>query len=142
MSERKPSPTAITVHKQSRVLELTYDDGATFSIPFELLRVYSPSAEVRGHGVGQEVLQTGKRDININGIAPVGNYAIQPIFSDGHETGLYSWDYLYSLGVNQEKLWQDYLQRLVAAGFAHETGRDAATVVATPASHGCGSQKH
>ncbi len=132
-------PTAITLHKQSRLLELAFDDDTTFSLSFELLRVYSPSAEVRGHGVGQEVLQTGKRDVSINALAPVGNYAIQPSFSDGHDTGLYSWDYLYSLGLNQEKLWQDYLQRLLAAGFTHDSGRDA-NPAPMATGHGCGKK--
>lgn len=109
-----PIPTLITLHKQSKVLEIAFDDGTTFSLLFEFLRVYSPSAEVRGHGVGQEVLQTGKRDVEIKAIQPVGNYAIQPYFSDGHDTGLYTWDYLHHLGTNQATLWQDYLQRLAA----------------------------
>jgi DUF971 family protein len=98
------------------VLELAYDDGRSFRLPFEFLRVYSPSAEVRGHGPGQEVLQTGKRDVDITALEPVGSYAIQPMFSDGHNTGIYSWDYLYELGANQEQLWADYLSRLETAG--------------------------
>ncbi len=98
------------------MLEIAFDDGSSFSIPFELLRVYSPSAEVQGHGPGQEVLQTGKRDVAIVAVEPVGNYAIKPIFSDGHESGLYSWQYLYELGSRQSALWQDYLDRLQAAG--------------------------
>jgi DUF971 family protein len=120
-----PTPTALTVRKQSRVLEVAFDDGAVFSLPFEFLRVYSPSAEVRGHGAGQEVLQTGKRDILLTALEPVGNYAVQPHFSDGHNTGIYSWDYLYKLGVNQATWWEDYLQRLEAAGFTRESGRDS-----------------
>ena len=92
------NPTALTVHQKSRVLDIVFDDGKAFSLPFELLRVYSPSAEVRGHGQGQEVLQLGKRDVGITGVEPVGNYAIQPTFTDGHNTGLFSWDYLYKLG--------------------------------------------
>ena len=115
-----PHPTRIVVHKQSRVLEIEFDDGRTFQLPFELMRVYSPSAEVRGHGPGQEGLQTGKRGVDIVGIEPVGNYAVQPRFSDGHATGLYSWDYLYWLGANQESLWADYLARLQAAGASRE----------------------
>ena len=111
-----PTPTALTVHGASRVLEVQYADGAVFKLPFELLRVYSPSAEVQGHGPGQEVLQTGKRDVTIVAVEPVGNYAIKPIFSDGHESGLYSWQYLYELGSRQSALWQDYLDRLQAAG--------------------------
>src|SRR4051794_36962231 len=124
-SKKTPNPTALTVHKQSRVLEIAFDDDSTFSLPFEFLRVYSPSAEVRGHGAGQEVLQTGKRDVLITALDPVGNYAVQPHFSDGHNTGIYSWDYLHWLGANQVQLWEDYLQRLEAAGFSRETGRDA-----------------
>lgn len=135
-----PQPTGITVHNKSRVLELSYDDGASFSIPFELLRVYSPSAEVRGHGEGQEVLQLGKREVGIAGIEPVGNYAIQPTFSDGHNTGLFTWDYLYKLGSEQEKLWTDYLARLHAAGFEGDSGREPSAQPAASAAshHGCG----
>jgi DUF971 family protein len=133
-----PIPTALTVHKQSRVLEVAFDDGAEYSLPFELLRVYSPSAEVRGHGPGQEVLQTGKRNIELTALEPVGNYAVQPLFSDGHDTGMYSWDYLYWLGANQAELWEDYLQRLEAAGFTRESGRDAPMVAANTGGHGCG----
>ncbi len=111
-----PTPQSITVHSQSRVLEVGFSDGATFRIPFELMRVYSPSAEVQGHGPGQEVLQTGKRQVELSALEPVGNYAVQPAFSDGHDTGIYSWDYLYFLGSRQEQLWADYTARLVAAG--------------------------
>jgi len=111
-----PSPQDITVHSQSRVLEISFSDGAKFRIPFELMRVYSPSAEVQGHGPGQETLQTGKRDGELNTLEPVGNYAVQPTFSDGHNTGIFSWDYLYFLGSQQDKLWQDYTERLAAAG--------------------------
>ncbi len=111
-----PLPTEITLHQTSRVLEIGFNNGKTFRLPYELLRVYSPSAEVRGHGPGQEVLQTGKKDVNIDGIEPVGSYAVQPTFSDGHNTGIYSWDYLYMLGQNQTSLWEEYLQRLQAAG--------------------------
>jgi len=111
-----PSPQDITVHSQSRVLEISFSDGAKFRIPFELMRVFSPSAEVQGHGPGQETLQTGKRDVELNTLEPVGNYAVQPTFSDGHNTGIFSWDYLYFLGSQQDKLWQDYTERLAAAG--------------------------
>ena len=104
------------MHAQSRVLEISFSDGAAFRIPFELMRVYSPSAEVAGHGPGQETLQTGKRLVDLTGLEPVGNYAVQPRFSDGHDTGLFSWDYLYFLGSQQERLWADYEQRLQAAG--------------------------
>lgn len=111
-----PTPQSITVHAQSRVLEVSFSDGAAFRIPFELMRVYSPSAEVQGHGPGQETLQTGKRDVDLVALAPVGNYAVQPSFSDGHDTGIYSWDYLYFLGSQQTQLWADYEARLKAAG--------------------------
>ena len=111
-----PTPLDITVHSQSKVLEVSFSDGAKFRIPFELMRVYSPSAEVQGHGPGQEILQTGKRDVALEGLEPIGNYAVQPSFSDGHDTGLYSWEYLYFLGSEQAKLWADYETRLKAAG--------------------------
>lgn len=111
-----PSPVSVTVHKQSRVLEIGFSDGREFRIPFELMRVCSPSAEVQGHGPGQEVLQTGKRNVDIMGLEPVGNYALQPTFSDGHDTGIFSWDYLYFLGAQQDELWLDYNNRLAAAG--------------------------
>ena len=110
-----PTPEAITVHAQSRVLEVAFSDGAHFKIPFELMRVYSPSAEVRGHGPGQETLQTGKRGVDLLALDPVGNYAVQPHFTDGHNTGIYSWDLLYHLGAQQAQLWQDYEDRLKAA---------------------------
>ena len=116
LNAETPTPQALTVHGASRVLEVAYSDGKTFRIPFELLRVYSPSAEVQGHGPGQEVLQTGKREVGIVAVEPVGNYAIKPIFSDGHESGLYSWQYLYELGSRQAELWQDYLNKLASAG--------------------------
>lgn len=115
-----PLPTEIKLHQKSHLMEITFSDGATFHLPYELLRVYSPSAEVRGHGVGQEVLQTGKRNVEIVSVEPVGNYGIKPVFSDGHDTGLYSWDVLYDLGARQEILWQDYLARLEAAGANRE----------------------
>ena len=126
-----PRPTELTVHQQSRVLEIAFDDGARFRIPFELMRVYSPSAEVQGHGPGQEVLQTGKREVGIVAVEPVGHYALKPVFSDGHESGLYTWELLYRLGRDQDALWRTYLERLQAAG-AH---RDAP--MAAPAA-GCG----
>ena len=116
-----PSPVSVTVHKQSRVLEIGFSDGREFRIPFELMRVCSPSAEVQGHGPGQEVLQTGKRNVDITGLEPVGNYALQPTFSDGHDTGIFSWDYLYFLGAQQDELWQDYNNRLAAAGVDRDT---------------------
>ena len=113
-------PSGITLHQKSRVLEIAFSDGKTFRLPYEFLRVYSPSAEVKGHGPGQEVLQTGKRDIAIRSIEPVGSYAVQPVFSDGHSTGIYSWDYLYELGENQERLWSDYLAKLAQAGASRD----------------------
>ncbi|HWI38256.1 MAG TPA: DUF971 domain-containing protein [Burkholderiales bacterium] len=119
MSDDK-TPTGITLHQKSRVLEIAFADGRTFRLPYEFLRVYSPSAEVRGHGPGQEVLQTGKRNVEIRSIEPVGSYAIQPAFSDGHSTGIYSWEYLYELGETQDELWQQYLEKLKAAGASRE----------------------
>ena len=116
----KPRPTALTVHQQSKLLEVGFDDGASFRIPFELMRVYSPSAEVQGHGPGQEVLQTGKREVGIDGLEAVGHYAVQPTFSDGHSSGIFSWDYLYYLGSQQDKLWHDYEVRVVAAGVSRD----------------------
>jgi DUF971 family protein len=113
-------PTAITLHQKSRVLEIAFADGRSFRLPYEFLRVYSPSAEVRGHGPGQEVLQTGKRQVEIRALEPVGSYAVQPAFSDGHSTGIFSWDYLYELGENQETLWAEYLSKLQKAGAARD----------------------
>jgi DUF971 family protein len=111
-----PSPESITLHGASRVLEVGFSDGSVFRIPFELMRVYSPSAEVQGHGPGQEVLQTGKRTVDVVELEPIGNYAVKPVFSDGHDSGIYSWDYLYHLGSQQGQLWQDYERRLLEAG--------------------------
>jgi DUF971 family protein len=128
-----PVPTDITVHSQSRVLEVLFSDGQRFRIPFELMRIYSPSAEVQGHGPGQEVLQTGKREVGLVGLEQVGNYAVQPSFSDGHDTGIFSWDYLYFLGAQQEQLWADYERRLQQAGVE----RDAP--MAEKGGHACGS---
>jgi len=115
LSKDSPLPTEIKLHQQSRRLEIAFSDGARFELPFEFLRVYSPSAEVRGHGPGQETLQAGKRKVDISGVEQVGNYAIQPTFSDGHDTGIYSWDYLYELGEHQDVMWTDYLRRLKEA---------------------------
>ena len=109
-------PTEINLHKVSRILELSFEDGSNFKLPVEYLRVYSPSAEVQGHGPGQEVLQIGKEDVNINAIEPMGHYAVKLVFDDNHDSGLYSWDYLYDLGVNYEDRWQHYLGRLEAGG--------------------------
>ena len=121
-----PTPTSLTVHIQSRMLEVVFSDNTKFKISFELMRVYSPSAEVQGHGPGQEVLQTGKRDVGVIGLESVGNYAVKPVFSDGHESGIFSWDYLYHLGANQDQLWSEYNHRLEAAGMS----RDAPMAVA------------
>ncbi len=115
-----PAPESLTLHGASRVLEIGFADGAQFRIPFELMRVYSPSAEVQGHGPGQEVLQTGKRDVAIVDIEPVGNYAVKPTFSDGHDSGLFTWEYLYFLGDQQTALWQKYEERLQAAGVSRD----------------------
>jgi DUF971 family protein len=113
-------PTEIKLHQKSRVMEIAFSDGRGFRLPYEFLRVYSPSAEVRGHGPGQEVLQTGKREVEIRSLEPVGSYAVQPVFSDGHSTGIYSWEYLYELGANQDQLWAEYLKRLDSAGAKRE----------------------
>ena len=125
LSPHTPAPTMLTVHQTSRVLEVAFDDGAQFRIPFELMRVYSPSAEVQGHGPGQEVLQTGKRDVVVNDIAAVGHYAVQPRFSDGHDTGIFSWDYLYRLGADQAEMWQRYESRLRTAGIDRDAPMQA-----------------
>ncbi|HRP24195.1 MAG TPA: DUF971 domain-containing protein [Thauera sp.] len=135
LDRNTPIPTEITVHRKSRRLDIAFDDGSRFELPFEFLRVYSPSAEVRGHGPGQETLQQGKRDVDIVDISPVGNYAIKPVFSDGHDSGLYSWDYLYGLGREQEALWAAYLERLEREGGT----RDPALVPPpAPKGGGCG----
>ncbi len=115
-----PTPTAFTVHNQSRSLEISFSDGAEFMLPFELMRVYSPSAEVMGHGAGQEILQVGKREVNLVDLEAVGNYAVKPVFSDGHDTGIFSWDILYWLGQNQDSLWAKYLQNLADAGASRD----------------------
>jgi len=114
------APTNIVLHQKSRVLEIAFSDGANFRLPYEYLRVYSPSAEVRGHGPGQEVLQAGKRSVEIRSLEPVGSYAVQPTFSDGHSTGIYSWDLLYRYGLHQDEMWREYLGRLDAAGASRE----------------------
>ena len=111
-----PNPVDIVLHNASKVLEIAFDNGNTYRITFELMRVYSPSAEVQGHGPGQEVLQTGKRHVGITALEPVGHYGVQPSFSDGHNSGIFSWDYLYNLGAQQTSLWAQYEQRLQAAG--------------------------
>ena len=126
-------PTEIKLHQQSRLLEITFDDGVCYQLPYEFLRVHSPSAEVRGHGVGQETLQVGKKDVEVLEVLPVGNYAMKIVFDDGHDSGLYTWDYLYNLGKYQAELWQDYLEKLEAAGGSREPGSEP-----EPESGGCG----
>jgi DUF971 family protein len=138
LTPQTPVPTGVVVHSKSRALELQYANGETYRLPFELLRVYSPSAEVKGHGPGQETLQTGKRDVTITLIEGVGNYALQPTFSDGHSTGLYSWDLLYDLAIRQDELWRDYLARLEAAG----ANRDTPMAVSGASGSSCGAPGH
>jgi DUF971 family protein len=132
LTSDSPTPRSLVVHGQSHVLEVVFSDGAEFRIPFELMRIYSPSAEVQGHGPGQEVLQTGKRNVDLAALEPVGNYAVQPTFSDGHDTGIFSWDFLYFLGSQQAQLWADYERRLREAGVE----RDAP--MPEKAGHACG----
>lgn len=122
LDSKMPMPTEIKLHQKSRLLEIAFSDGQRFELPCEFLRVYSPSAEVRGHGPGQEVLQAGKKNVEIADVQPVGSYAVKLVFSDGHDSGLYSWDYLHDLGVNQEALWKQYLERLNEAGANREPG--------------------
>ena len=116
-----PNPTEIKVHQVSKLLEISFHGGENFQLPFELLRVFSPSAEVRGHGPGQEILQAGKKDVTLNKVEPVGNYAVQLHFSDGHNTGIYSWGYLHELGTSQAQLWQSYLERMALAGASRDS---------------------
>lgn len=137
LTKDSPHPTEIKLHQHSRRLEMAFSDGARFTFSFEFLRIMSPSAEVRGHGPGQETLQVGKREVEISALEPVGNYALQPTFSDGHATGIYSWDYLYGIGEDQEALWADYLKRLAAAS----ASRDAAAAV-TSLPKGAASTPH
>ena len=134
LTSKTPQPTSITVRQQSHVLAVDFADGAQFLIPFELMRVYSPSAEVQGHGPGQEVLQTGKRDVGLTALEPIGNYAVQPTFSDGHDTGIFSWDYLYFLGSEQAELWRKYEARLAQAGVSRDAPMQG------KAAAGCGHQ--
>ncbi len=134
LDRNTPLPTEIKLHQKSREMEISFNDGSNFRLSYEFLRVYSPSAEVRGHGPGQETLQTGKRNVEIKELRPVGNYAVQPVFSDGHDTGIYSWDLLYAYGKNRDALWQDYLARLEAAG----ASRDVDSTTQPPKSGGCG----
>lgn len=131
----KPTPTLIELHQKSRVLEIAFSDGKHFSLPYEFLRVYSPSAEVRGHGPGQETLQVGKKNVEITAAEPVGTYAMQLVFSDGHDSGLYSWEYLHSMGINQEAMWQEYLQRMEQAGAKREPNPN----LLAASGGGCGS---
>jgi len=114
--QNTPKPVEISLHQKSRVLKIAFDTGENFALSYEYLRVHSPSAEVQGHGPGQGVLQIGKEDVMISRVTPIGSYAIQPTFDDGHDTGIYSWETLYKLGKNQEKYWQEYLDKLAAAG--------------------------
>ena len=132
LSPDKPTPVAMTLHGRSRALEVQFSDGAQFRIPFELMRICSPSAEVQGHGPGQEILQTGKREVDVMDLKSVGNYGVQPTFSDGHDTGIFSWDFLYFLGSKQDDLWADYERRLKEAG----ADRDAPMLAKT--GHACG----
>ena len=133
-----PLPQSLTLHGQSRVLEVGFADGAVFRIPFELMRVYSPSAEVQGHGPGQEVLQTGKREVSVEQLEPVGNYGVKPTFSDGHDSGIFSWDYLYFLGTQQDELWQDYQKRLAAAGVDRDAPMEEKGHGHSHGGHACG----
>jgi DUF971 family protein len=133
LDRNTPTPTEIKLHQKSHLMEIAFSDGAHFQLTYEMLRVFSPSAEVRGHGPGQEVLQTGKRGVAIVSVEPVGNYAIKPVFSDGHDSGIYSWDLLYQLGAEQGDLWQKYLSRLEAKGLS----RDTDTTRPVAAAHGC-----
>ena len=121
-----PQPTEIKLHQKSRVLEIAFADGRAFSLPCEFLRVYSPSAEVRGHGPGQEVLQVGKQEVSITRVEPVGSYAVQLTFSDGHDTGIYSWELLYDYGIRQEEMWRHYLKRMEEAGASRAPGKGKA----------------
>lgn len=140
LDKHTPIPSEIKLHQKSREMELTFTDGSNFRLSYEFLRVHSPSAEVRGHGPGQETLQTGKRNVDITTVEQVGNYAIRPVFSDGHDTGIYSWDLLYQLGKDRDQLWADYLARLEAAGASRDI--DSTTQSPKTGGHGCGGGKH
>ena len=133
-----PTPTEIKLHQKSRLLEIAFSDGRSFSLSYEFMRVFSPSAEVRGHGPGQEVLQTGKREIDIVSLDPVGSYAVQPTFSDGHATGIFSWDYLYSLGADHDRLWAEYLKKLAVAGERRESEQGLTGTKTIPGRGNCG----
>lgn len=132
----KPFPTLIELHQKSRVLEIAFSDGKQFSLPYEFLRVHSPSAEVRGHGPGQETLQVGKKEVEITAAEAVGTYAMQFLFSDGHDSGIYTWEYLHNMGINQEAMWQEYLQRMQEAGAKREPSPN---ILTGSGSGGCGS---
>lgn len=138
MAARTPTPTSITLHSASRVLQVDYDDGASFRLPFEFMRVYSPSAEVRGHSSDQATLQVGKRDVTITELQPIGHYAVQPLFSDGHSSGIFSWDYLYELGTDQARLWSEYLAQLDAAGASRDANAPENAAFAAPSGSKCG----
>ncbi|MBC7489853.1 MAG: DUF971 domain-containing protein [Glaciimonas sp.] len=133
-----PIPVSFAARQKSAVLEIVFDDGAAFSLPFELMRVYSPSAEVQGHGEGQETLQIGMRNVTLAALDPVGNYAVKPTFSDGHGSGLFTWSYLYKLGREQDALWENYLRRLDQAGLGRGAGRDLPMIAKTAGGHGRG----
>ena len=138
LNRETPIPTEIKLHQKSRLLEISFADGQRFELAYEFLRVLSPSAEVRGHGPGQERLQAGKQAVEIERVEPVGNYAIKLVFSDGHDSGLYSWDYLYELGLNRDALWQEYLAKLAATGLS----RDPAVLPPPPPRPQGGCGKH
>lgn len=144
LDKKTPIPSEIKLHQKSRLLEIAFLEAGTFKLPYEFLRVYSPSAEVRGHGPGQEVLQTGKRDVEITALEPVGNYAVKPTFSDGHDSGIYSWDLLYQLCTNFDAMWQHYLDRVSAADASRDVDVSArpAKAAAQCASGGTGGCGH
>ena len=133
-----PIPTEIKLHQKSRILELAYENGERFELSYEFMRVFTPSAEARGHAPGQETLQVGMRDIDILGIEPVGNYAIKPVFSDGHDSGIFTWDYLYELGQQETALWAQYTERLAAAGADRDAPMGGNALKGGSAGHGCG----
>lgn len=137
LDKSTPIPTEIKLHRKSHMMEIAFANGKSFQLSYEFLRVYSPSAEVRGHGPGQEVLQVGKKEVDIMGVEPVGSYAIKPAFSDGHDTGIYSWDYLYLLGENREALWSEYLARMEEAGASRDP--DAVSQQSSSKHGGCHS---
>ncbi|MBK6972403.1 MAG: DUF971 domain-containing protein [Candidatus Methylophosphatis roskildensis] len=141
LDKNTPIPSEIKLHQKSRLMEVSFSDGAHYSLSFEYLRVYSPSAEVRGHGPGQEVLQVGKREVDIVSLDPVGSYAVRPVFSDGHDSGIYSWDHLYLLGQHQDELWPEYLRRLDEAGASRDPGLNT-PAAPKPSAGACGHHSH